>query len=188
MEGPMTRSNEPDVLKRGAGRVVNLVGVQTETLTDEQRAALRSLYDHLRDAQGEADDYAAEGEPKNHVWRYMMTLFPLMLDVPCQDGLCAKDGLTFVCGTCHRFVPYCFGAADAHSEDCDDCAMLRRELAGRRFRINRETETDAESFITSNDGAAMGMGYWQALIGLDVGEAVRLDFGTSGTNLFTRTV
>ena len=43
----------------------------------------------------------------------------IVLSVPCTCGECALEH--FICGTCNRTVPNCFGAADEYLNDCDDC-------------------------------------------------------------------
>ena len=48
-----------------------------------------------------------------------------------RDGIprsCFCGGRRYTCSGCRRFVPECFGAADAHPELCDDCAARRAEL------------------------------------------------------------
>jgi hypothetical protein len=53
--------------------------------------------------------------------------------VVCRDGRMRK--LRYTCPRCKRFVPYCYGAADAFSRVCDDCHEQLCELARHVVRL-----------------------------------------------------
>lgn len=50
-----------------------------------------------------------------------------LLPVPnCTCGECdlpdgEKEDRHYICETCHRSVPFCYGAVDDMFESCDDC-------------------------------------------------------------------
>jgi hypothetical protein len=49
--------------------------------------------------------------------------------VDCHCGDCDHPGYTrlyryFMCPTCKRLMPWCWGAANGRPDDCDDCWLL----------------------------------------------------------------
>jgi hypothetical protein len=55
---------------------------------------------------------------------------PMKRDARCTcRGMICGPSRRFTCISCWRSVPWCFGAADAHPNLCDDCTMGRQRVA-----------------------------------------------------------
>lgn len=47
--------------------------------------------------------------------------------VKCSCGDCEIENNYYVCASCKRTLPWCFGAADEYFDYCDDCAVKLTE-------------------------------------------------------------